>query len=75
MPAVSVWTFPRRWLAGPHGKAFDEEYMRAMVKNHNKAVMLFQGEERSDQNPEQTISPKNAAHSPDAPEDGPGVVA
>src|SRR5438094_10287056 len=35
-----------------HGKAFDEEYMRAMVEDHNKAVMLFQGEERSDQNPE-----------------------
>jgi putative membrane protein len=39
-------------LAGLHGKAFDEEYMRAMVEDHNKAVMLFQGEERSDQNPE-----------------------
>jgi putative membrane protein len=39
-------------LAALHGKAFDEEYMRAMVEDHNKAVMLFQTEERSGQNPE-----------------------
>jgi putative membrane protein len=39
-------------LAGLHGKAFDEEYMRAMVEDHNKAVLLFQAEERSGQNTE-----------------------
>jgi putative membrane protein len=39
-------------LAGLHGKALDEEYMRAMVEDHNKAVMLFQAEDRPDQNPE-----------------------
>jgi putative membrane protein len=39
-------------LAGLHGKAFDEEYMHAMVEDHNKAVMLFQAEERSGQNTE-----------------------
>jgi putative membrane protein len=39
-------------LAGLHGKAFDEEYMRAMLDDHNKTVMLFQAEERSGQNPE-----------------------
>jgi putative membrane protein len=38
-------------LAGLHGKAFDEEYMRAMVEDHNKTVMLFQTEEGSGQNP------------------------
>jgi putative membrane protein len=30
-----------------HGKAFDEQYMQAMVEDHNKAVNLFQQEERS----------------------------
>jgi putative membrane protein len=30
-----------------HGKAFDEQYMQAMVEDHNKAVKLFQQEERS----------------------------
>jgi putative membrane protein len=30
-----------------HGKAFDEQYMQGMVEDHNKAVMLFQHEERS----------------------------
>jgi putative membrane protein len=30
-----------------HGKAFDEQYMKAMVEDHNKAVTLFQNEERS----------------------------
>ena len=33
-------------LAAMHGKAFDEQYMRAMVEDHNKAVGLFQQEER-----------------------------
>jgi putative membrane protein len=37
----------RQKLAGLHGKAFDEQYMRDMVEDHNKAVMLFQAEERS----------------------------
>src|SRR4051794_6632287 len=41
-----------RKLAGLHGKPFDAEYMRAMVEDHNKTVMLFQTEERSGQNPE-----------------------
>jgi putative membrane protein len=30
-----------------HGKAFDEQYIHAMVEDHNKAVKLFQQEERS----------------------------
>ena len=34
-------------LAGLHGKALDEQYMRDMVEDHNKTVMLFQTEERS----------------------------
>jgi putative membrane protein len=27
-----------------HGKAFDEQYMQAMVEDHNKAVALFERE-------------------------------
>jgi putative membrane protein len=42
----------RQKLAGLHGKAFDEQYMRDMVEDHNKTVMLFQTEERSGQSPE-----------------------
>jgi putative membrane protein len=37
----------RQKLATLHGKAFDEQYMQLMVEDHNKAVMLFQHEERS----------------------------
>lgn len=39
-------------LAGLHGKAFDEEYMRAMVEDHDKTVLLFQAEDRSGSNME-----------------------
>ena len=35
-----------------HGKAFDDQYTRAMVEDHNKAVKLFQQEERSGHNSE-----------------------
>jgi putative membrane protein len=37
----------RQKLATLHGKAFDEQYMHGMVEDHNKAVTLFQQEERS----------------------------
>ena len=40
----------REKLAAIHGKAFDEQYMRAMVEDHNKAVRLFQQEERTGHN-------------------------
>jgi putative membrane protein len=40
----------REGLAALHGKAFDEQYMRAMVEDHNKAVKLFQQEERTGDN-------------------------
>jgi putative membrane protein len=39
-------------LQALHGKAFDEQYMRDMVEDHNKAVKLFQQEERSGHNAE-----------------------
>jgi putative membrane protein len=42
----------RQKLAGLHGKAFDEQYVRDMVEDHNKTVMLFQTEERSGHTPE-----------------------
>jgi putative membrane protein len=35
-----------------HGKAFDDQYMRDMVEDHNKTVKLFQQEERSGHNTE-----------------------
>jgi putative membrane protein len=35
-----------------HGKAFDEQYMHGMVEDHDKAVNLFQREERSGHNAE-----------------------
>lgn len=35
-----------------HGKAFDEQYMRHMVEDHNKAVKLFQQESRTGHNSE-----------------------
>ena len=37
----------RQKLQGLHGKSFDEQYMQGMVEDHNKAVKLFQQEERS----------------------------
>jgi putative membrane protein len=37
-------------LQALHGKAFDEQYMRDMVEDHNKAVRLFQQEGRSGHN-------------------------
>jgi putative membrane protein len=37
----------REKLQTLHGKAFDEQYMHAMVEDHNKAVKLFQQEERT----------------------------
>ena len=39
-------------LQALHGKAFDEQYMRDMVEDHNKAVKLFQQEGRTGHNPE-----------------------
>ena len=40
----------REKLQKLHGKAFDEQYMRDMVEDHNKAVKLFQQEERAGHN-------------------------
>jgi len=37
----------REKLQTLHGKAFDEQYVRDMVEDHNKAVKLFRQEERS----------------------------
>jgi len=37
----------REKLQRLHGKAFDDEYIRNMVEDHNKAVRLFQKEEHS----------------------------
>jgi putative membrane protein len=42
----------REKLQTLHGNAFDEQYIRAMVEDHNKAVMLFRHEERSGHNAE-----------------------
>jgi putative membrane protein len=39
----------REKLQALHGKAFDDQYVRSMVDDHNKAVKLFQQEERSGQ--------------------------
>ena len=35
-----------------HGKAFDDQYMRDMVEDHNKAVRLFQQEAKAGRNSE-----------------------
>jgi putative membrane protein len=42
----------REKLQTLHGKAFDEQYMHAMVEDHNKAVKLFQQEGRAGHNAE-----------------------
>ena len=42
----------REKLQTLHGKTFDDQYMHEMVEDHNKAVKLFQQEERSGHNPE-----------------------
>ena len=42
----------REKLQTLHGKAFDDQYMHAMVEDHNKAVKLFQQEEHSGHNTE-----------------------
>lgn len=42
----------REKLQTLHGKAFDDQYARDMVEDHNKAVKLFQQEERSGHNTE-----------------------
>ena len=42
----------REKLQTQHGKAFDDQYTRDMVEDHNKAVKLFQQEERSGHNTE-----------------------
>ena len=42
----------REKLQTLHGKAFDEQYMRGMVEDHNKVVKLFQTQERSGHNAE-----------------------
>jgi putative membrane protein len=42
----------REKLQTLHGKAFDDQYTHDMVEDHNKAVKLFQQEERSGHNTE-----------------------
>ena len=42
----------RQKLQTLHGKAFDDQYVHDMVEYHNKAVKLFQQEERSGHNTE-----------------------
>ena len=42
----------REKLRTLHGKAFDDQYTRHMVEDHNKAVKLFQQAERSGHNTE-----------------------
>ena len=42
----------REKLQTLHGKAFDDQYAHDMVEDHNKAVKLFQQEERSGHNTE-----------------------
>src|SRR5262249_8381589 len=42
----------REKLQTLHGKAFDDQYVHAMVEDHNKAVKLFQQEERTGHNAE-----------------------
>jgi putative membrane protein len=42
----------REKLRTLHGKAFDDQYTHDMVEDHNKAVKLFQQEERSGHNTE-----------------------
>jgi len=42
----------REKLQTLHGKAFDDQYTRDMVEYYNKAVKLFQQEERSGHNTE-----------------------
>jgi putative membrane protein len=42
----------RAKLQALHGKAFDDQYMHDMVEDHNKALKLFQQEERSGHNTE-----------------------
>jgi putative membrane protein len=42
----------RAKLQALHGKAFDDQYMHDMVEDHDKAVRLFQQEERSGHNTE-----------------------
>ena len=52
-----------------HGKAFDEQYMHEMVADHDKAVNLFQREERSGHNAElfaQKILPTLQEHQKNA---------
>jgi putative membrane protein len=42
----------REKLQTLHGRALDDQYMHAMVEDHDKAVKLFQQEERSGHNAE-----------------------
>jgi putative membrane protein len=42
----------REKLQTLHGKAFDDQYAHDMVEDHNKAVKLFQQEERAGHNTE-----------------------
>jgi putative membrane protein len=42
----------RQKLQTLHGKTFDDQYVHDMVEDHNKAVKLFQQEERSGHNTE-----------------------
>ena len=42
----------RHKLQTLHGKTFDDQYVHDMVEDHNKAVKLFQQQERSGHNTE-----------------------
>ena len=59
-----------------HGKAFDDRYTHDMVQDHNKAVKLFQQEERSgSQHRAEAIRAEDLADARGAPEDGARVIA
>ena len=62
----------KRELEGMTGAKFDQEYMRAMIKDHDKAVALFQREAQEGQirTASQTCC-GNAADAPRAFADGP----
>lgn len=49
----------REKLQTLHGKAFDDQYMRDVVADHNKAAQLFQQEQRSGHDPELTQFAQN----------------
>ena len=66
----------REKLRTLHGKAFDDQYTRDMVEDHNKAVTLFQQEECSGHNTElKQFAQKGLPMLEGAPEDGARAVA